>query len=62
VLNDRKYSVPEVARLMGTTTKHVYRLVEERRIAFVRVGGKLRFLESDLEAYLAANRVEARAS
>lgn len=62
MLNDRKYSVPEVARLMGTTTKHVYRLVEERRIAFVRVGGKLRFLESDLEAYLAANRVEARAS
>ncbi|HVM10321.1 MAG TPA: helix-turn-helix domain-containing protein [Acidimicrobiales bacterium] len=61
-MNDRKYSVPEVARLMGTTTKHVYRLVEERRIAFVRVGGKLRFLESDLEAYLAANRVEARAS
>jgi excisionase family DNA binding protein len=47
------------AEWLGTTVGHMYRLVERRAIAYTKVGGKLRFLEEDLEAYLMANRVEA---
>ncbi len=47
------------AEHLFTTERHVRRLVAERRVPSYRVGGKVRLARADLDAYLAANRVEA---
>lgn len=46
------------ARLLETSERHVARLVNERRIPFVRVGGKTRFEVAALTEWIAANRVD----
>ncbi|MDQ3681383.1 MAG: excisionase family DNA-binding protein [Actinomycetota bacterium] len=45
---------------MGVTPRFVRRLVAERRIPFLKVGRHVRFDPADLDAFLAAGRVEAR--
>ena len=51
----------EVAARLGTTTRHVRRLVFERRIAYRKLGRYVRFHPDDVDEYLAANRVEVGA-
>lgn len=51
-------AVPEVADLLGTSERHIRRLVHERRIPFHKVGGLVRFDQADIDAWLAAHRVE----
>lgn len=55
---DRLLSVQQVAELLGTTVRFPRRLIEERRITFVKVGRHVRIPESAVEAYVAANTVE----
>lgn len=40
------------------TTRLLRRLVQERRIAFSRIGRNIVLAEADIEAYVEANRVE----
>ena len=56
---DRLLSPQEVADRLGTSLRFVRRLVLERRIPFIKVGRHVRIAESDLEAFIAAGRVEA---
>ncbi len=56
---ERLMSVSEVAELIGFTRKGVYGLVETRRIPFVRIGTRIRFIQSDVLAWLQQNRVPA---
>lgn len=49
---ERYLSVTEVAERLGTTTRFPRRLIEERRIAFVRFGRHVRIAESVLTAYI----------
>jgi excisionase family DNA binding protein len=49
----------EVATVLRTTPRHVRRLVEERRIPFVKVGRFIRFDPDDVEAWLISCRVGA---
>jgi excisionase family DNA binding protein len=53
----------DAAEYLGTTTKHMYRLVHERRIPFVKLGdgakAPVRFKVADLEAWIDAHRTEA---
>lgn len=52
-------AVPEAAIYLGTTERHVRRLVAERRIPFLRLAGsRIRFFPSDLDAWLETQRVE----
>jgi excisionase family DNA binding protein len=55
---DRLLSVEEAAERLGTSTRFVRRLIFERRIAFVKVGRHVR-IPGDLDAYIAAGRVDA---
>jgi hypothetical protein len=41
------------------TERYLRRLVAERRIAFHKIGGRLVFAVADLDALVAAHRVEA---
>ncbi|MDX2295394.1 MULTISPECIES: excisionase family DNA-binding protein [Streptomyces] len=55
---DRLLSVNEVAELLGTTVRFPRRLIEERRITFVKVGRHVRIPESAVTAFVTANTVE----
>jgi excisionase family DNA binding protein len=59
---DKLLSVEEAADRLGTSVRFLRRLIAERRIAFVRVGRHVRIDPADLEAFIAAGRVEANAS
>jgi excisionase family DNA binding protein len=55
---DRLLTVAEVADVLGTTERFPRRLIEERRIRFVRVGRHVRIPESALREFIAAGLVE----
>lgn len=46
------------ANYLATSPRHIQRLWSERRIAGVRLGRKIRFLQADLDAFIAAHRTE----
>jgi excisionase family DNA binding protein len=54
---DRLLDVEAAAVLLGTTERFPRRLIEERRIEFVKVGSHVRIRESVLTAYIDANTV-----
>jgi excisionase family DNA binding protein len=47
-----------VADRLGTTERFPRRLIEERRIEFVRIGRHVRIAESVLNAYIEAHTVQ----
>jgi excisionase family DNA binding protein len=51
-------TVRETADYLNTSDRFVRRLIAERRIAFHHVGRHVRLAVSDLDAWLAAGRVE----
>ena len=51
-------SAEEAAEVMGMSASHVRRLVAERRIAFHKLGRSVRIARGDIDAYVAASRVE----
>ncbi|GAA2956333.1 excisionase family DNA-binding protein [Streptomyces enissocaesilis] len=55
---DRLLSVDQVAELLGTTARFPRRLIEERRITFVKVGRHVRIPESAVSNFVVANTVE----
>ncbi|MDL2075527.1 excisionase family DNA-binding protein [Streptomyces sp. NPDC026672] len=57
-MNDRYLSVDQVAELLGTTARFPRRLIEERRIRYVKVGRYVRIPESALREYIASRTVE----
>jgi excisionase family DNA binding protein len=60
-MTDRLLTVAQVAERLGTWEmsgeRFPRRLVEERRITFVKVGRHVRIPESAVEEYIAANTV-----
>ncbi|HEX5404922.1 MAG TPA: helix-turn-helix domain-containing protein [Pseudonocardiaceae bacterium] len=56
---ETKYlSVPESALYLNTSVRFVRRLIAERRIAFHKLGAHVRLAVADLDAFVAAGRVE----
>ncbi|MFF1870311.1 excisionase family DNA-binding protein [Kitasatospora herbaricolor] len=55
---DRLLSIEEAAQVLGTTERFPRRLIEERRIEFVKVGRHVRISAAVLAAYVAANTVK----
>jgi excisionase family DNA binding protein len=51
-------TVGEAATYLGTSERHVRRLVAERRVAFIKVGHFVRFQVQDLDRFIAEHRVE----
>lgn len=54
---DRLLTVDQVAELLGTTVRFPRRLIEERRIEYVKVGRHVRIPERAIVAYIEANTV-----
>ncbi|MFF9085429.1 helix-turn-helix domain-containing protein [Streptomyces sp. NPDC014991] len=59
-MHERYLNVDQVAELLGTTVRFPRRLIEERRITYVKVGRHVRIPESAVRAFIAANTVEPR--
>jgi excisionase family DNA binding protein len=55
---DKLLTFEEAAERLGTTPRHMRRLVLERRIAYRKLGRYVRFHPDDLAEYVAAHRVE----
>ena len=55
---DRLLTVAEAAEVLGTTERFPRRLIEQRRIRFVRVGRHVRIPESALVEFIEAGLVE----
>ncbi|MER6130753.1 excisionase family DNA-binding protein [Streptomyces sp. NPDC001815] len=55
---DRLLTVQQVAEVLGTGVRFPRRLIEERRITFVRVGRHVRIPETVLSAYVAEHTVQ----
>ncbi|MFK8908907.1 excisionase family DNA-binding protein [Streptomyces sp. YS-3] len=55
---DRLLTVQQVADRLGTGVRFSRRLIEERRITFVKIGRHVRIPESAVEAYVTAHTVE----
>jgi excisionase family DNA binding protein len=55
---DTLLSVEQAAERLGTTPRFVRRLVFERRIAYVKLGRHVRIASRDLDAFIAAGRVD----
>lgn len=53
--------VAGAANRLGCSERFIRRLIQERRIPFVKLGGtKVRFMDVDLEEWVASQRVEAK--
>lgn len=59
---DGLLDVPAAAKRLGTTERHVRRLVEERRIPFVKLGSvkraRLRFVPGQLDEWIEEHSVK----
>ena len=51
-------TVEQAADLLGTKPRFIRRLVAERRIRFTKLGRHVRLDREDLDAFVAAGRVE----
>jgi excisionase family DNA binding protein len=54
---DRLLTVDEAAARLGTTTRFPRRLIEERRITFVKIGRHVRIPESAIQEFVTAHTV-----
>lgn len=54
----RMLSTEEAAEYLGTTARHIRRLVTDHELSRYKVGGRNRFADVDLDAWLDARRVE----
>ena len=53
--------IMQAAAYLGSSERYLRRLIQERRIPFVKLGGtKIRFLLSDLDRWVESQRVEAK--
>ncbi|MEU1406936.1 excisionase family DNA-binding protein [Streptomyces sp. NPDC005728] len=59
-MNERYLSVDQVAEMLGTTVRFPRRLIEERRITYVKVGRHVRIPESAVRDFISANTVAPR--
>jgi excisionase family DNA binding protein len=56
----RLWTAEQAASYLGVRTSWVYEAAREGRVPVVRLGKHLRFLQADLDAWIAENRVERR--
>ena len=50
--------VPGLAAMLNVDERHIYRLVAERRIPYIKWGHLLRFDTAEVQRWLDGNRVE----
>ena len=54
----RMLTTEEAAEYLGTSVRHVHRLVSDHELSRYKVGGRNRFADVDLDAWLDGRRIE----
>jgi excisionase family DNA binding protein len=54
----RMLTTEEAAQYLGTTVRHIRRLVSDHELSRYKVGGRNRFADVDLDAWLDGRRVQ----
>ncbi len=54
--------IDAAALYIGVTLPFMRRMIRERRIAYLKIGRYVRFDPADLDAFVAAGRVETKAN
>lgn len=57
-MSARLLTVDQAAELLGTSVRFPRRLIEERRITFVKVGRHVRIPEPAIQAYIETHTVQ----
>lgn len=57
--NSSFFSPEDLAAYLGVSKTTIYRLVEKRSLPFYKIGGSLRFKESDVFDYIEKQRVKS---
>lgn len=55
----RMLTTEEAAAYLGTSVRHLRRLVSDHELSRYKVGGRNRFSDVDLDAWLESRRVES---
>ena len=58
----RMLTTEEAAKYLGTTARHVRRLVSDHSLSHYKVGGRVRFADLDLDAWLDGRRFDSRSA
>ncbi len=58
----RMLTTEEAAQYLGTTPRHIRRLVSDHSRSHYKVGGRVRFADVDLDEWLDSRRIDARRS
>ena len=53
----RMLTTEEAAQYLGTTPRHIRRLVSDHSLSHYEVGGRVRFADVDLDAWLDGRRI-----
>ena len=56
----RLLSVIEAAVYLGITKHTIYSWTSQKRIPYVKIGGRTMLLKEDLDGFISKNRVESR--
>jgi excisionase family DNA binding protein len=56
----RMLTTEEAAAYLGTTVRHLRRLVSDHELSRYKVGGRNRFADVDLDAWLDGRRIDRR--
>lgn len=52
-------TIAEAAQYLGTTPRHLRRLVSDHSLSYYKLGGRIRFSDVELDAWLDARRVSS---
>lgn len=50
VVMEQLLTVPEVAKILRVSNTTLYRMIEDRKVSFVRIGNMVRFTRANLES------------
>jgi excisionase family DNA binding protein len=53
------FEIDQAADYLNVSVRMIRRMVEEKRVAYIKIGKLIRIDKRDIDAYLAAQRIEA---
>ena len=53
------FEIDQAAEYLNVSVRMIRRMVEEKRVAYIKIGKLIRIDKRDIDAYLAAQRIEA---
>jgi excisionase family DNA binding protein len=56
-MDRRMLTIVEAAEYLGTTPRHIRRLISDHSLSYYKIGGRIRFADVDLDAWLETRRV-----